>query len=83
MTKEQINEWIKNAKLVDIVCDRDYEATQIYQVGDDPQLWAIYFCNDCMCFKMNNKGYIVLGEYEPVKVTKYIRVVEINEYVEG
>jgi hypothetical protein len=84
MTEQEMKEWIKNAEWVDTQyeptdsCGNE-ERTDIYRVGDDPQLWAVDSCNDHITPTYGDKGWDYTN-YQPRKVIRTSRMVEIIEY---
>jgi hypothetical protein len=87
MTKAEIEQWMKDATYVD--CTREYpdscgneEKTEIYQVGDDPQLYAVGYCNDHISEKWGERGY-VRGVYLPYPVVKVIKTEVHVDYESG
>jgi len=89
MTKQEIDNWMRDAEFVDsIVSDQDrdneYE-THIYK--REEQLYAIYFCNGYVSERYTEGKGFVRGEYELIPVTKSTRksVIMIEEWrdVEG
>jgi hypothetical protein len=84
MTEHEMKEWCKAAKEVDCVYEMpdscgNEERTEIYRVGDDPQLWAVDFCNDHIVPTWGDKGWDYTN-YQPRKVKAYVEVVEITKY---
>jgi hypothetical protein len=85
MNLKEINIWIKNATYVDETHDfpdscGNEDSTEIYTVGDDPQLWALDYTNGHLCEKWGEHGWI-RDVYEPYKVKAETRVVTVTEYI--
>lgn len=82
MNKQEINEWIKTAELVDII-DSDHDEcgnhwlTSIYK--KDGKFFSLDFCNHVPSEKWENDK-VIRGVYEPEEVTRHTRIVEEAYY---
>lgn len=82
MTKKEIKEWMNTHKLVDIGWEESRDDNRLtYNIFEvDRQLYRVDFCNGCVSEKwITDKGY-VRGVYEPHKVKKESRMVEVVKY---
>jgi hypothetical protein len=81
MTKEELNLWLAEAKLVDSESEFDgngnHEESRIYE--HNGQLFRMAFQNGGPCEKRGEKGRLQ-GVYEPRMVVRETQMVEVVKY---
>jgi hypothetical protein len=84
MTRVELDEWVAQCKVVDHHEEFDERGNchewRIYE--SNGQLYRLSFCNGHPCETLGAKGYI-RGVYEPRKVIRETKVVEVTRYHEA